>query len=167
MKTERTHLPAMLLGGVSFYGDPFSQKSSWDSENEIGKTCARFADHVQKNPRRPYSCGKDVSYEVHVYGEETEAKGYFEVFVGEEVNTDRLPAALLSKFLPESDYVKIELHGQEIASDWWQTLDTNILPTFHVKRNAAYIIQAYDHRFKGMEQLDTSVVDVYIPVETL
>ncbi|MBN1778076.1 MAG: GyrI-like domain-containing protein [Clostridiales bacterium] len=166
MKTELTHLPAMLLGGVSFYGDPFSRKGGWDSENEIGKTCLRFADFVKQNPRRPYSCGKDVSYEVHVYGEETETRGYFEVFVGEEVNNAHLPAELLAKFLPESDYVKIELHGQEITSDWWQTLDTDILPAFHAKRNAAYSIQAYDNRFKGMEQLDASVIDVYIPVET-
>ena len=166
MKTERIHLPAMLLGGVSFYGDPFNQKSGWDSENEIGKTCSRFADYVIKNPQRSFSCGKKVSYEVHIYGDETKSKGYFEVFVGEEVNTTRLPVALLTKHLPESDYIKIELNGEEITGDWWQTLDTDILPSFQVKRNAAYIIQAYDHRFKGMDQLGISEIDVYIPVET-
>jgi len=166
MKPERIHLPAMLLGGVSFYGDPFSQKSGWDSENEIGKTCARFITYTQQNPQRPYSCGRNVICEIHVYGEETNTKGYFEVFVGEEVNTARLPVPLSVKHLPESDYIKIELHGQEITDDWWQALDTEILPKFHARRNATYIIQAYDARFKGMERLDDSVIDVYIPVET-
>ena len=103
-------------------------------------------------------------YEIHVYGEETASKGYFEVFVGEEVTGEPLPVALSMKLLPESDYIKITLSGQEITGNWWQTLDTDILPAFHAKRHLSYIIQAYDSRFKGMDQLEGSVMDAYVPV---
>ena len=167
MKTQRTHLPAMLLGGVSFYGDPFSKKGGWDSDNEIGKTWSRFIAFATEHPTRPYTSGKDTVYEVHIYGKETEAKGYFEVFIGEEVTIAQLPVSLSAKHLPESDYIQITLYGQEIASDWWQTLDTKILPELHVRRSAPYIVQAYDSRFKGMDQLDDSVMDALIPVENL
>ena len=164
MKTELIHLRSMLLGGVSFYGDPFSRKGGWDAENEIGKTCDRFLAHIAANPERPYSRGEEVMYEIHVYGAETKSKGYFEVFVGEEVTDTELPVALSAKRLPESDYIKITLSGQEITGDWWQTLDTDILPSFHAKRHLPYIIQAYDVRFKGMDQLEDSVMDAYVPV---
>ena len=164
MKTELVHLRSILLGGVSFYGDPFSRKGGWDADNEIGRTCDRFLAYIAANPKRPYSCHKDILYEVHVYGEETASKGYFEVFVGEEVTDVELPIALSAKRLPESDYLKVTLSGQEITGDWWQTLDTDILPEFHAIRSAPYSIQAYDSRFKGMDQLDGSVIDAYIPV---
>jgi predicted transcriptional regulator YdeE len=165
MKTELIHLNSLLLGGVSFFGDPFSRKGSWDSENEIGKTWSRFMGHITENSERPYSRNKPYLYEIHIYGSETAAKGYFEVFVGEEVNTAKLPFSLSSKFFPESDYLKVTLYGQEITSDWCQTFDTDIIPECGVKRNASFIIQAYDERFKGMDHLDDSVLDVYIPVE--
>ena len=164
MKTELIHLRSMLLGGMSFYGDPFSRKGGWDTENEIGKTWDRLSALIAANPERPYSCRKEVMYEIHIYGEETASKGYFEVFVGEEVTGEPLPVALSLKRLPEADYLKITLSGQEITGDWWQTLDTDILPAFHAKRHLPYIIQAYDSRFKGMDQLEGSVMDAYVPV---
>jgi hypothetical protein len=165
MKTELVHLNCLLLGGVSFYGDPFSRKGGWDSENEIGKTWNRFMDHITENSERPYSCNEPYWYEIHLYGSETAAKGYFEVFVGEKVNTAKLPFSLSSKFFPESDYLKVTLCGQEITSDWWQTLDEAIIPEYGVRRNASFMIQAYDERFKGMDHLDDSVLDAYIPLE--
>jgi predicted transcriptional regulator YdeE len=165
MKTELVHLPSMLLGGVSFYGDPFSRKGGWDADNEIGKTWNRFTAYIADNPQRSFSSKREVLYEVHIYGEETKSKGYFEVFVGEEVNSAELPVTLSAKQLPESDYIKITLSGQEIAGDWWQALDTEVLPAFHAMRSFPYIIQAYDHRFKDMNHLDDSVLDAYVPVE--
>lgn len=165
MKTELIHLDSLLLGGVGFYGDPFSRKGGWDSENEIGKTWSRYMDHITKYPERSYSCNSPYLYEIHLYGSETAAKGYFEVFVGEEVNTAKLPFSLSSKFFPESDYLKVTLYGQEITGDWMQKLETDIIPGRGVRRNASFIIQAYDTRFKGMDHLDDSVLDTYIPVE--
>lgn len=165
MKTELVSLDSLLLGGVGFYGDPISAKGGWDSENEIGKTWDRFIRHITDNPERPYSCNGRTMYEVHIYGGETASKGYFEVFVGEEVNTAQLPVTLGSKYIPASRYLKITLNGKEVTGDWWQKLDTDIIPCIGVKRNSVYIIQAYDERFQGMDKIDDSILDVYIPVE--
>lgn len=167
MKTELVSLDSMLLGGVSFYGDPISTKGGWDSENEIGKTWNRFIDYMTENPERPYSCNKPYRYEIHIYGSETESKGYFEVFVGEEVNTAQLPVTLCLKFIPKSNYLKLTLYGPEITGDWWLKLESDIIPAEGVKRNSSYIIQSYDERFKGMDKICDSVLDVYIPVETV
>ena len=164
MKTEVVKLGPLLLGGMCFYGDPISVKGSWDSENEIGKTCKRFADFVSEHPVRPYSKNIPLFYEVHVYGSETMSKGYFEVFVGEEVNTDELPIELSCKYIPASDYIKITLYGSEIISDWWENLDTEVIPAFGLKRNFGYIIQAYGDGFKGMDNIEDSVMNAYIPV---
>ncbi len=164
MKTQIVYLDSLLLGGVSFYGDPISLKGSWDAENEIGKTCQRFTEFVAENPFRAYSLGKPLFYEVHIYGSETLTKGYFEVFAGEEVRTAQLPVALSAKFIPASDYLKISLTGQEIVSDWWQELDAIISAEKGVTRNYGYIIQAYDERFKGVDRIDESALDAYIPL---
>jgi predicted transcriptional regulator YdeE len=163
MISELVHLNGMLLGGVSFYGDPFSVKSGWDSDNEIGNTCRRYGELIAGCPELTASARR-VFYEIHIYGRETADKGYFEVFAGEEVTTAELPVYLLSKYIPESDYLKVTLGGAEITEDWWKKLDDGLLPEFKVVRNGAFIIQAYDERFKGMEQIDASEIDVYIPV---
>ncbi|HPJ02807.1 MAG TPA: GyrI-like domain-containing protein [Candidatus Limiplasma sp.] len=167
MHTERIHLPAMLLGGVGFYGDPFHQKGGWDSENEIGHAFERFSAFAAQHSERPYSSGREVLYELHIYGSETQSKGRFEVFIGEEVNTPILPIALCSKYLPAADYLKLTLFGDEISGDWWQALSTEILPSLRLKQSAPYIIQTYDHRFKGTDRIAESVIDAYIPVEEI
>ena len=165
MKTEVTRLSSILLGGVSFYGDPISAKGGWDTENEIGKTWQRFMTFLRENPERPYSCGKQLFYEVHLYGSETKKKGYFEVFVGEEVNTATLPIALCAKYIPESDYLKMTLFGREIVGDWWLKLETEILPALGFSAKSSHLIQVYDDRFKGMDNVDESILDVFIPIE--
>jgi predicted transcriptional regulator YdeE len=165
METELVSLHSLLLGGLCFYGDPISSKGGWDTENEIGKTWSRFSEFLMENPERPYSSHGRNMYEVHIYGNETKSKGYFEVFVGEEVNTAQLPIRLSSKFIPSSDYLKITLNGKEITGDWWHKLDTKIMPSSGAKRNSTYIIQAYDERFKGMDKIEDSILTVFIPIE--
>ena len=165
MNTELVHLEAMLLGGVGFYGDPFSKRGGWDSENEIGKAWNRFAQYLEEHPKRSYSCAKSCMYEVHITGNETAEKGHIEIFVGEEVNTPQLPFALSVKFFPGGDYLKVTLSGREIDSDWWMRLDTEILPAMGLKQDDRFIIQAYDQRFLGMDRLEESTMDAYIPLK--
>ena len=165
MKTKIVYLDALLLGGVSFYGDPISSKGSWDAENEIGKTCQRLADYMAENPNRPFSLYKPLFYEVHIYGPETMTKGYFEVFAGEEVSTAELPVSLSAKYIPASEYMRVTLYGQEIVSDWWQALDAIISAEANMTRNFGYILQVYDERFKGMDNIKESVLDAYIPIQ--
>lgn len=165
MNTELVHLEPMLLGGLSFYGDPFSKRGGWDSENEIGKVWNRFSQYLAEHPDRPYSCGKNWMYEIHITGSETAEKGHIEVFVGEEVNTPQLPFALSVKFFPAGDYLKVTLSGLEIESDWWMRLDDEILPSMGLKQDGRYVIQVYDQRFLGMDRLDESVMDALIPLQ--
>jgi hypothetical protein len=166
MKIEIIKLGPLLLGGMSFYGDPISSKGSWDSENEIGKTCQRFTEFIKENPKRLYSQNEPFLYEIHIYGNETKSKGFFEVFIGEEINTSPLPLALSSKYIPASSYLNIVLFGQEIVTDWWQELDTRIIPSMGVKRNFAYIIQKYDDKF-SMRSIGDSTMNALIPVENV
>ena len=53
MKAELVRLGPLLLGGVGFYGDPFTRKSGWDSDNEIGGTWQRYSEFLSENPERP------------------------------------------------------------------------------------------------------------------
>lgn len=167
MKIDLIKLDSLLLGGMSFYGDPISAKGGWEEKNEIGKTWNRFIEFITENPVRPYSAQGSYLYEVHVYNHETPTKGYFEVFVGEEVNTSELPIVLDLKFIDAANFLKITLRGKEIISDWWQKLDNEILPGRSLKRNDAYIIQAYDDRFKGLDSIEDSELDAFIPVERI
>ena len=163
MKTEFTRLPALLLGGVSYYGDPFSTKEGWDAENEIGKAWQRFM--ALRSEVSPSACDGDALYEVHIYGAETQTKGYFEVFVGGVARGAQLPVALSTKYIPASEYLKITLSGKEITADWWLGLEDMIAASGGYTRKTGYILQAYDARFLGMDQIEGSVMDVFIPVE--
>lgn len=167
MKIELVTLDSLLLGGMSYYGDPISTKGGWNEENEIGNTFQRFIQFIMENPDRPYSSHGSTMYEVHVYNRDTPVNGHFEVFVGEEVKTPELPIALACKYIPSSRYLRVTLSGGEITGDWWQTLDTEIMPARQLTRLADYIIQAYDERFKGLNNLEESEMDAFIPVAAL
>ncbi len=164
MRAELTYLAPMLLGGVGFYGDPISIKGGWDSENEIGNTWRRFMAWLEENPSRPYALGKGMLYEVHIYGPETKTKGYFEVFVGEEVAAGALPIPLSAKWIPGGEALRITLSGEEITGDWWKNLEAEILPARGLIRGGEYLIEAYDERFKGMDKVSESELDIYLPV---
>jgi predicted transcriptional regulator YdeE len=57
------------------------------------------------------------------------------------------------------------LHGAEITSDWYQMIYQDWMPTSGYHQSGSYSIQRYDQRFKGLDQIDDSVLDVYIPIE--
>ena len=165
MKTEPVRLGPMLLGGMGFYGDPFSVKAGWDSENEIGKTWQRFTDWLAAHPDDPCFSEKGVLYELHVYGPETPVKGIFEVFVGGAVSTHELDEALTAKWIPAGEYLKVTLTGKEITGDWGMSLEGEMLPQMGLARRGAFLIQAYDARFKGTQSVPESEMDAYIPVQ--
>ena len=165
MRTTLTVLAPMLLGGIGFYGDPISVRGGWDSENEIGNTWRRFMAWLAENPDRPYALDHGMMYEVHIYGPETRSKGYFEVFVGEEVASESLPITLSAKRIPGGEYLRITLAGEEITGDWWARLDAETLHAQGLRRCGEYLIEAYDQRFKGMDRLGESELDIYLPVE--
>ena len=73
------------------------------------------------------------------------------------MTTAELPVSLCTKYIPASDYLKLTLTGREITEDWWAELD-GLLGPHGAVRNDAYIIQAYDERFKGMDRVEESEI---------
>ena len=152
-----------LVVGMSFYGDPFSQASGWSEDNEIGLLWKRFM--AFDLARIQHRTALDTFLEIHIETPETAAKGVFEVFVG--VRVDRLedvPVECVVKVLPAAQYAVFTLEGQQIVSDWSNAL-RDWLSSSGYTRSHKYFVQSYDPRFKGMDRIDESALDAYIPVQ--
>ena len=158
--------PEIYLVGMSFYGDPFDTHSDWAGENEIGRVWTRFMRYLGENAEKiPPSAYEEAMYEVHVYNEETITKGLFEVFVGLQVeNLAVVPLELVAKSLPATQYAVFTFEGEAISSDWHMEIDERIT-TAGYQRSHSFSFQYYDHRFKGVDNLAESVLDVYMPVK--
>ena len=157
----------MLLLGFSFYGDPFSTSAGWTEENEIGRLWQRFMTYLEKNAHRiKHVTNSQVCYEVHLETEETAQKGHYEVFVGLEIDRlEDVPVQVLLKTLPPTTYAVFTLEGQQITSDWPNTIYRHWLPGSGYQAGHSYMVQVYDQRFKGLDKLDESVMDVLVPIQ--
>ena len=165
MEPAITSLDKMYLAGMSFYGDPFSTHGVWSGENEIGRLWTRCMAYLEKHKDQLQSLWQaEVMYEVHVYNDETISKGLFEVFVGGCLkDTEGVPPEMLTKTLPASEYAVFTLQGEEISTDWYSAAEQWITEEGYT-RSLPYIFQYYDERFKGMDQIEESILDVYIPI---
>jgi predicted transcriptional regulator YdeE len=157
----------IVLVGMSFYGDPFSTSAEWTEENEIGRLWNRFMRYYQKFPKSlRHQINERTMYEVHIEHDETSSKGNYEVFVGFEVEKlENVPCTLLVKILPPTMYVVFLIRGQEIISDWHREIALEWLPQSDYKRTLNYSFILYDERFKGMDKLDESEIEVFIPIK--
>jgi predicted transcriptional regulator YdeE len=184
MKPRLIEHDRLILGGFNFYGDPFASSGGWTEENEIGRLWQRFMGCLERSPEDP-ACFKtlDVTYEVHVGGEETESKGYVDVFVGAELHADlvaalagtpsgpdgpaaqQVPLPLLIRVLPATTYAVFTLRGEQITSDWPRRIYTAWLPASPYRSAHNYLIERYDARFKGLDQIAESELDIYVPVQ--
>ena len=156
----------IILVGMSFYGDPFETSAGWSEENQIGRLWQRMmaylADHADDIKNRALIEG---SYEVHIYGPETMSKGFFEVFVGLQVEKiEGVPVDLLVKILPATTYAVFTLQGKKIVSDWHLEIDQWISVAGYQPAHP-FSFQYYDERFKGLDQIEKSQLDVYMPVK--
>ena len=165
MEPKITSLDLIYLAGMSFYGDPFSTHGAWSGENEIGRLWTRCMAYLEGHRDQLQSLWQaEVMYEVHVYNDETISKGLFEVFVGGPLKApEGVPPELLIKTLPAGEYAVFTLEGDEISTDWYAAAETWIGEAGY-QRAQSYIFQLYDERFKGVEQIEDSILDVYIPV---
>ncbi len=151
------------LAGMNFYGDPFSQKGGWSTDNEIGRTWERFMAYGESAPLR-LSCNEPgVLYEVHLHTEETPKTGVFEVFVGESSLWEPVSFKLVTKDLPGGEYLVLTLTGDQITGDW-EPVALEAARQVGKTLDPRYVILRYDHRFKGMDKLAESELDVLIPV---
>jgi len=155
-------LDQLTLLGLSFYGDPFAVSGDWDVENEIGRLWQRLGHSLKRYPRLQPLANR--TYEVHIYNPETEQKGHFEVFAGFLINDLDLAAPdLLVKVLPPAQYACYTVQGEKIVTDWYAEIESG-LGELGYRRAGQYFFQVYDERFKGMEHLAESELDVYIPI---
>ncbi|MBN2009584.1 GyrI-like domain-containing protein [candidate division KSB1 bacterium] len=151
------------LLGLSFYGDPFAASAEWTEENEIGRLWSRFHRYLGKQPGLSAHANRWI--ELHIEHSETHAKGIYEVFVGIEVATfSAIPVDWVAKLLPASTYTKFTLQGQQIISDWYLDVYQIWLPKSGYRIAHKYSMLTYDSRFLGMDKLDESEVDIYLPI---
>jgi len=166
MQPKIIHKEMITLAGMSFFGNPFDTSNPWSEENQIGALWRRLMAYLQSN-EGDFNLGQVHSpfYEVHIYGPETETEGLFEVFVGTKVSDiEGLPLELTAKVLPASQYALLTLKGEAIMGDWENEL-LNWINKNGYREAYPYHFQLYDERFKGMDRIEESILDVYIPVE--
>lgn len=159
----------MVLVGMSFYGDPFDVSDVWTDENQIGRLWKRFTNYfIQHGKDIQYCVEAGIAYEVHLYNDETREKGVLEVFVGVQVaKIDAVPLELLVKILPATEYAIFTFDGEDIISSWETDIDKWLTEAGY-QRAHPYSMQYYDdERFKGMDRIAESSLDVYMPVKKL
>jgi predicted transcriptional regulator YdeE len=169
METKIVYCERMHLIGFSFFGDPFAASGGWTEENEIGRLWTRFLAYVERHGSAvPSTANRETSYEVHIDHDETLEKGHYEVFVGIQSPTlEDLPVQLSIKVLPAGEYAVVTLRGDEITSDWSQLLYQEWLPDAGYRQAHGFMYELYDERFKGIDQLGDSEIEVYVPVHPL
>ena len=157
----------MILLGFSFFGDPFRLSGGWTEENEIGRLWNRFMAYFSQHRHRIKHVTTDQSmYEVHIQHQETEATGEYEVFVGLEVeDLEDMPIEMTVKILPAVSYAVFTLRGEQITSDWHKMIYQEWMANSGYQAAYDYGFQCYDERFKGLDRIQESVLDVYVPVK--
>ena len=158
-----------ILLGFSFFGDPFTRSGGWSEENEIGRLWKRFMVYWEKNQQAFRRVRAEAGMvEAHIYHAETPLTGEFEVFVGVEVAAlEAVPVELTVKILPPATYAVFTLAGDEITSDWSKMIYTDWAPGSGYEVIRTHSLQQYDERFKGVDQIAASTLDVYIPVQKI
>lgn len=156
-----------VLLGYSFFGDPFQSHSGWHEENEIGRLWKRYMQFMGTHGKSLQDIiTGNVAYEIHIETLETQQTGEFEVFVGMEVSKmDQVPLELSFKVLPASTYAVFTLSGTQIHADWNELIFEGWLAASEYETAFPYVIQAYDERFKGVDHIAESEIDVWIPIK--
>jgi predicted transcriptional regulator YdeE len=156
----------MVLLGLGFFGDPFRISGGWTEENEIGRLWSRLMAFIAARQEcMTHAKESGVSYEVHIQHDETPETGEFEVFSGFEVETlEDVPVEMSVKVLPPATYAVFTLRGEEITSDWHHLIYTEWMEGSRYQSAHPYGFQRYDERFKGVDRIPESVLDVYVPI---
>ncbi len=169
MEPRIVHGEQLILLGLSFYGDPFQTSAGWTEENEIGRLWKRFMVFLEGHRNQlPQIVDPDTCYEVHIESEERVITGNYEIFVGVAIKQiEHLPVTTLVKVLPATDYAIFTLQGEQISSDWHKLIYLDWLPRSGYEFAHNYSFQLYDHRFKGLNNLAESTLDVYMPIRKI
>jgi len=166
MKPEIIEKERTFLAGYSFFGDPFAASGAWTEENEIGTLWKRFMDFFAKRPDEvPPSAVPHIGYELHIWNQQLGDTGQYEVFVGMEIkDLENVPIDLSLKILPVTRFAVFTLTGDLISTD----LSTEMgqwLDAAGVSQTGNFIYNLYDERYRGMDDLEGSEIEVYVPIE--
>lgn len=159
-----TPLPAMVLAGFSFFGDPFHSHAGWTEENEIGRVWQRLTSFYDTLPEEQHhNVDESVWYELHLEHPGSIEKGEWEVFVGYQTDQPEAHAIELTvKFLPEMTWAVFTLKGSQIGNfdqEYRQWLADSAY-----EETEKLLIERYDERFKGMDRMEESELDYLVPV---
>jgi DNA gyrase inhibitor GyrI len=61
-------------------------------------------------------------------------------------------------------YAVFSLRGDEILSDWNQTIYAAWLPGSGYEVPYNYVVERYDERFKGVQQIAESMLEILVPI---
>jgi predicted transcriptional regulator YdeE len=166
MKPKIIEMESLSLLGMNFYGDPFKNNNFWDEENEIGHLWNRFINYFKNNQKGfKRRIKTDVSLEIFIPSDDYKTHGVCEIFVGVIVDKlDIIPINCVAKKLPKCRYAVFTLKGEKINSDWQNKIFSEWLPQSEYELQYDFNIQYYDKRFKGIDQLNNSEIDVYLPI---
>lgn len=154
----------IILVGFSFFGDPFRLHSAWSEENEIGRLWGRFMAYMQQHASDLAVVEPHTAYEVHLDSAERARTGEYEVFIGVAVATiDTIPLMPLVKILPPATYAVFTLAGDQIVGDWNKQIADWMARSGHQYAHP-YSFEFYDERFKGMDRIAESLLDIYVPI---
>jgi len=156
----------LYLAGYSFFGDFFFVSGAWTEENEIGKLWKRFMDFFsERSEETPPSAVPGIGYEVHIWNKDVMETGQYEVFVGMAVKEmTEIPIDFSIKIIPETKFAVFTLSGDLIERD----LTTDMhgwLEEEGLRQTGNFIYNLYDERYRGMDNLMDSEIEVYVPIE--
>ncbi|MBN2502908.1 MAG: GyrI-like domain-containing protein [Anaerolineales bacterium] len=158
--------PAITLVGFSFYGDPLRLSAGWTEENEVGRLWSRFMPFFQANQEHIQHLNEDAAYEAHIEHPETAETGQYEVFLGVAVEqVENLPLELLIKVLPPTKYAVFTISGALLPEEWALEVYGEWLPQSGYEAKP-YMFWRYDERYKGLDHLADSELEVYVPLES-
>ena len=158
---------AITLVGFSFFGDPLRLSAGWTEENEVGRLWSRFMPYFQANRELIKHVIEDAAYEAHVEHPETAETGQYEVFLGVAVEqVEDPPLELLVKVLPPTKYAVFTISGGLLPEEWALEVYSKWLPKSGYEAKP-YMFWRYDERYKGLDQLAESTLEVYVPLKSL
>lgn len=168
MESRMVALDTTYVVGMQYFGNPIATGEAWSAANQIGQLWGRFNKYMESNPDAPFRRhARDGGYEVHAWNDEMKETREHYVMVGVACDSiDEVPPELVVKVLPEGQYAVFTAKGEEITSDWEAPIYKEMLPKAGFEPSAAFLIEYYDERFKGLEgdALAQSELDIYVPV---
>jgi AraC family transcriptional regulator len=157
----------MIIAGMVFYGDPFKSEKGWSQQNEIGKLWGRFISFMDKKGNLVKNqSNTDAGFEIHIEGDEyKETKEYYLMVGAELTKVEDLPPEIFVKVFPPTKYAIFTLKGKEITSNWSDEIYMKWLPGSGYVEAYKYLFEYYDKRFKGMDKIEASELDIWVPIK--